>query len=156
MEFNRLKKSYTEEERSELRQAIIEETEQALGASEYKEFESLYAHLTSKERIEEVIYRAVKKAVEKADDISLGLAARYAKNATEYRQQEKEERRRGRPKKHKTGRQVSIWLEDKQIDIIQKFADHEGSDFSTVAAGIIEAALDEIETDLERIGIKPN
>ena len=142
---------FTEEEKEEMKKAIIEETEEALGASEYKEFESLFAHLTRKERIEEVIYKAVKKAVEKADDVSLGLAARFAKNARENRRYETEERRRGRPKEHKSGRQISIWLEQDQIDKIQKLADHEDATFSKVAASIIEAALDEIETDLQRL-----
>lgn len=141
------KKFFTEEEKAEMKKAIIEETEEALGASEYKEFESLYAHLTHKERIEDVIYRAVKRAVEKADDAALGLAARFAKNANENRKHEKEERRRGRPKKHKTGKQVSIWLEDKQIEKIQKIVEHEDSDFSTIAASIIEATLEEIEAE---------
>lgn len=49
--------------------------------------------------------------------------------------------------KPRGGRQVSIWLDNKQIEKIQKIVEHEDSDFSTVAAAIIEAALEEIEAE---------
>ncbi len=133
---------FTDEERVEFKKIILKEAEEALGSSEYKEFESLYAHLTTKERIEEVIYRAVKKAVEKADDAALGLAARYAKTANENRAEEKA--RRGRPKEHESGRQVSIWLEQPEIEKMKSAAEKEGKSVSELGAAWLSEKLNDI------------
>ena len=78
--------------RQDAQKAIMDEVKELLADSEYKKIESLVPRLTSKHRLEDIIIKGVKKAIEEASEAQLGLAVQFAENSARIRKMNKEVR----------------------------------------------------------------